>query len=120
ADQALRAAAQGARAGGRRGDRHPEGEAAGDREGLRSPDRGAVHVSGGALLAAISGEDMVQTGFSGIALGCKYALIALGFSIIFKATGVINFAQGGFVLIGAYFTYNVTQTWGQNFYVALV
>src|SRR5690606_18940263 len=82
--------------------------------------RGAVHVSGGALLAAISGEDMLQTGFSGIALGCKYALIALGFSIIFKATGVINFAQGGFVLIGAYFTYNVTQTWGQNFYVALV
>ncbi|HEX6421668.1 MAG TPA: branched-chain amino acid ABC transporter permease [Acidimicrobiales bacterium] len=77
-------------------------------------------MSGAALLAAISGEDVLQTGFSGIALGCKYALIALGFSIIFKATGVINFAQGGFVLIGAYFTYNVAQTWGQNFYLALV
>ena len=77
-------------------------------------------MSGAALLAAISGEDVLQTGFSGIALGCKYALIALGFSIIFKATGVINFAQGGFVLIGAYFTYNVAQTWDQNFYLALV
>jgi branched-chain amino acid transport system permease protein len=77
-------------------------------------------MSGAALVAVITGEDVLQTGFSGIALGCKYALIALGFSIIFKATGVINFAQGGFVLIGAYFTYNVTQTWGQNFYLSVV
>jgi branched-chain amino acid transport system permease protein len=77
-------------------------------------------VSHAALLAAITRDDLLQTGFSGVALGCKYALIALGFSIIFKATGVINFAQGAFVLIGAYFTYNFTQTWDLNFYVAVV
>jgi branched-chain amino acid transport system permease protein len=76
-------------------------------------------VTATALLGVITGEDMLQTGFSGIALGCKYALIALGFSVIFKATGVINFAQGGFVLVGAYFTYNATQTWGQSFYLSL-
>lgn len=72
-----------------------------------------------ALLAAITADDLLQTGFSGVALGCKYALIALGFSIIFKATGVINFAQGAFVLIGAYFTYNFTQTWDLNFYLSV-
>lgn len=72
------------------------------------------------MLAAITGDDLLQTGFSGVALGCKYALIALGFSIIFKATGVINFAQGAFVLIGAYFTYNFTQTWSLNFYLSIV
>ncbi|HZA88336.1 MAG TPA: branched-chain amino acid ABC transporter permease [Acidimicrobiales bacterium] len=72
------------------------------------------------LLAAVTADDLLQTGFSGVALGCKYALIALGFSIIFKATGVINFAQGAFVLIGAYFTYNFTQTWSLNFYLSIV
>jgi branched-chain amino acid transport system permease protein len=72
------------------------------------------------MLAAITRDDLLQTGFSGVALGCKYALIALGFSIIFKATGVINFAQGAFVLIGAYITYNFTQTWSLNFYLSIV
>jgi branched-chain amino acid transport system permease protein len=73
-----------------------------------------------ALLAAVTGDDLLQTGFSGLAVGCKYALIALGFSVVFKATGVINFAQASLVLLGAYLTYNFTQTWDQNFYLSLV
>ena len=73
-----------------------------------------------AVLAAVTGDDLLQTGFSGLAVGCKYALIALGFSVVFKATGVINFAQASLVLLGAYLTYNFTQTWDQNFYLALV
>jgi branched-chain amino acid transport system permease protein len=72
------------------------------------------------ILAAVTGDDLLQTGFSGIALGCKYALIALGFSIVFKATGVINFAQAGMVLLGAYLTFNFTQTWELNFYLSLL
>ncbi len=44
----------------------------------------------------------LQVCFAGIALGCIYALIALGFSIIFKASQVINFAQGEFLLVGAF------------------
>jgi branched-chain amino acid transport system permease protein len=39
---------------------------------------------------------------AGIALGCIYALVALGFTIIYRASQVINFAQGAFLLIGAY------------------
>jgi branched-chain amino acid transport system permease protein len=39
---------------------------------------------------------------SGLSLGCMYALIALGFVIVFKATRVVNFAYGSLVLLGAY------------------
>jgi len=38
---------------------------------------------------------------SGLTVGAIYALVALGFSIIFNASRVINFAQGEFVMIGA-------------------
>ncbi len=69
--------------------------------------------------AAVSGSDLLQATVSGIALGARYALIALGFVIVFRATGIINFANGGFVLVGAYLTYNFSTTWGLNFYVAL-
>jgi branched-chain amino acid transport system permease protein len=72
------------------------------------------------VFASVTGDDLLQTGFSGLAVGCKYALIALGFSIVFKATGVINFAQAAMVLIGAYLTFNFAQTWDLNFYLSLV
>jgi branched-chain amino acid transport system permease protein len=38
----------------------------------------------------------------GLFLGAIYALVALGFVTIFRATGVINFAQGSLLLLGAY------------------
>jgi branched-chain amino acid transport system permease protein len=38
----------------------------------------------------------------GLVTGSVYALVALGFVLIYKATSVINFAQGEFVLVGAY------------------
>lgn len=72
------------------------------------------------VLAQISSTDLMRTLVSGLALGCKYALVALGFVIVFKATGVINFAQASFVLIGGYVTFNATNTWGWNFYLALL
>src|SRR5713101_1163798 len=43
-----------------------------------------------------------QLVFAGVAVGCIYALIGLGFAIIFKASEVINFAQGELLLVGAY------------------
>ena len=47
-------------------------------------------------------SEFVQLCFNGLALGARYALVALGFVIIYRATGVINFAQGSLVLLGAY------------------
>src|SRR2546430_15334363 len=38
--------------------------------------------------------------FSGVTIGATYALAALGFSIIYNASGVINFAQGEFIMLG--------------------
>lgn len=42
----------------------------------------------------------LQFFFSGITIGATYALAALGFSIIYNASGVINFAQGEFIMVG--------------------
>jgi branched-chain amino acid transport system permease protein len=39
---------------------------------------------------------------SGLSLGCVYALIAMGFVIVFKATNVVNFAHASVVMLGAY------------------
>ncbi len=46
------------------------------------------------------GGQSVQFLASGLTVGSIYALVALGFSIIFNASRVINFAQGEFVMIG--------------------
>jgi branched-chain amino acid transport system permease protein len=44
----------------------------------------------------------LQLLFQGFALGCIYALVALGFTVVYRASKVINFAQGSLLLIGAY------------------
>jgi branched-chain amino acid transport system permease protein len=54
-------------------------------------------------------EEFLQLVFAGLALGARYALVALGFVVIYRATGVINFAQGGLVALGAYLTYHFNQ-----------
>ena len=43
---------------------------------------------------------------NGVVIGCIYALIALGFNVIYSTTGIINFAQGEFVMIGG-----ITSAW---------
>lgn len=45
---------------------------------------------------------LLQTIVNGLAQGCVYALVALGFVLIYKATGVINLAQGDLMMAGAY------------------
>ena len=45
-------------------------------------------------------SELLQFILSGITVGAVYALVALGFTIIFNASGVINFAQGEFVMLG--------------------
>ena len=44
--------------------------------------------------------EFLQYVFSGLTIGAIYALVALGFSIIYNASHVINFAQGEFIMIG--------------------
>jgi branched-chain amino acid transport system permease protein len=44
----------------------------------------------------------IQVAVNGLGKGAVYALLALGFVIIFKASGVLNFAHGSLVLLGGY------------------
>jgi branched-chain amino acid transport system permease protein len=50
---------------------------------------------------------------SGLALGAQYSLIVLGFVVIYRASGVLNFAQGAMVLLGCYlaYTFHVDAHW---------
>lgn len=56
---------------------------------------------------------------SGLATGCVYALIALGFVLIFKATDVVNFAQGEFVMIAGLVVAASLTVWGAPLWLSL-
>ncbi|SOC82306.1 branched-chain amino acid transport system permease protein [Ensifer adhaerens] len=49
--------------------------------------------------------DFLQFLLSGLTVGAVYALVALGFAIIYNASDVVNFAQGEFVMLGGMITY---------------
>jgi branched-chain amino acid transport system permease protein len=53
--------------------------------------------------------NLVQLTASGLALGTIYALIALGFVVIFRASQVFNFAQGELVMVGAFVMVTLAQ-----------
>src|SRR5581483_9619193 len=55
----------------------------------------------------------------GIAIGAVYALVAIGLTLIFRATGVVNFAQGEMLMVGAY-TYVVLHDRGQSSIVQIL
>ncbi|HEX6197312.1 MAG TPA: branched-chain amino acid ABC transporter permease [Jiangellaceae bacterium] len=62
----------------------------------------------------------IQLTITGLANGAILALAALGFVIVFKATGVINFAQGYFLLLGAYLVWAGIVQFGMPWYFALI
>ena len=41
----------------------------------------------------------------GTATGCVYALVAVGYSLIYRTTGIVNFAQGSYVMVGGFATW---------------
>ncbi|PKL39759.1 MAG: branched-chain amino acid ABC transporter permease [Spirochaetae bacterium HGW-Spirochaetae-1] len=45
-------------------------------------------------------EQFLQYALSGITMGSIYAIVAIGYNIIYNTTGIINFAQGEFVMLG--------------------
>ena len=65
--------------------------------------------------------DVLQLLVSGLANGCVYGLVALGFVLIYKATEAVNFAQGDFMMLGAFVTLGLVnpQYLGMNFWLAL-
>lgn len=55
----------------------------------------------------------------GIALGSIYGIVALGFVLVFKSTGVLNLAQGDFLMLGAYMSVTMLITNDLGLYLAL-
>lgn len=63
--------------------------------------------------------DILQTLVSGVALGAIYAMLSLGFVVVVRASGVLNLAQGTFVVLGAYLGYTFHQVVGITFWLAV-
>ncbi len=57
----------------------------------------------------------LQALISGISIGCIYALVALGFVLIYKATEVINLAQGELMMVGTFIAYTLVDLAGIPF-----
>ena len=65
-------------------------------------------------------EYYLQLVINGLVVGSIYSLVALGFVIIYKATQVVNFAQGELVMVGAYICYSLTVQFHLPFLVSFL
>ncbi len=54
-----------------------------------------------------SSVELVQSLVNGVGIGLVYGLIAIGFCVIYNASGIVNFAQGVFVMLGGMFTHSL-------------
>ncbi len=66
---------------------------------LRVRGYDTAHAGGG---AGTAGLYFLQQTLNGLSLGCVYALIAIGYTLVYGITGVINFAYGPLYTIGAF------------------
>ncbi len=56
--------------------------------------------------------ELAQSLVNGVGIGLVYGLIAIGFCVIYNASGIVNFAQGVFVMLGGMFTYTLLSRFG--------
>jgi len=63
-------------------------------------------------------SDFLQLTLNGLAVGCIYGLVALGFVLIYKATELVNFAQGDLLMLGAFVCYMAVVWWGLDYWLA--
>jgi branched-chain amino acid transport system permease protein len=59
-----------------------------------------------------------QTLVNGLSVGCIYGLIGIGFCVIYNASGIVNFAQGAFVMLGGMATYVLVSALGMPLLIA--
>ncbi|MEJ2128291.1 MAG: branched-chain amino acid ABC transporter permease [Woeseiaceae bacterium] len=65
-------------------------------------------------------SDVIHLLVTGIAQGCAYGLIALGFVLIYKATEVVNFAHGEFMMLGAFAVLAFSELLGFGFWTSFM
>ncbi|WP_127599128.1 branched-chain amino acid ABC transporter permease [Nitratireductor alexandrii] len=60
-----------------------------------------------------------QLVINGLAVGCIYGLVALGFVLIYKAGEVVNFAQGELMMLGAFVAFTLIVDFNLNYWLGL-
>ncbi len=68
---------------------------------VRPPDGGARGERGGSNLGSLNASYFADLLAGGLAIGCVYSLVALGFAMIIRATGIMHFAQGELLMLGS-------------------
>ncbi|TAL79641.1 MAG: branched-chain amino acid ABC transporter permease [Burkholderiaceae bacterium] len=63
---------------------------------------------------------LTQTIVSGIGIGCVFGLIGIGYCVIYNASGIVNFAQGAFVMLGGMVTYVLSTRVGLSLLVSAI
>src|SRR5258705_6061370 len=63
-------------------------------------------------------DTILQLLLNGLAVGCIYGLVALGFVLIYKATELVNFAQGDLLMLGAFVCYMFVVWYGLGYWAA--
>ena len=63
---------------------------------------------------------MLQLLLAGVAQGCVYALVALGFVLIYKATETVNFAQGDLMMLGGFFALTASVIMGWPYWATIL
>jgi branched-chain amino acid transport system permease protein len=62
----------------------------------------------------------LQLLLAGVAQGCVYALVALGFVLIYKATETVNFAQGDLMMLGGFFALTASVIMGWPYWATIL
>ena len=68
----------------------------------------------------MDGAQFLQVLIIGLSQGCVYGLIALGFVLIYKATEVVNFAQGDLMMIGMFVAFTFLNVLGLPYWLGLI
>jgi ABC-type branched-subunit amino acid transport system ATPase component/branched-subunit amino acid ABC-type transport system permease component len=64
--------------------------------------------------------EIVRYAVLGLGIGALYALIAAGLVTVYRGSGIVNFAQGAFVMVGGYADYEFTTRAGLGFWPAMI
>ena len=68
-------------------------------------------------MTGLTTVDVLQLLLIGLAQGSLYSLIAIGLVLIYKATEQVNFAQGEFMMLGAFVGYQFIVLWGMPYWL---
>lgn len=64
--------------------------------------------------------ELTQSLVTGVGIGLIYGLIAIGFSVIYNASGIVNFAQGVFVMLGGMFAHTILTRYGLPIWLSAI